>query len=86
MEIKVAVSFIISMEQAWANLRAEGTGKSFDQVREEARKAWNTQLSKIEVEGGTQENKVKFYTALYRVLIRPGHQQRRQWEIHFQSQ
>lgn len=70
-EVKVAISFI-SMEQAWENLKAEGTGKSFDQVRKEARKAWNTKLSKVEVEGGTEENKVKFYTALYQVLLGRG--------------
>jgi predicted alpha-1,2-mannosidase len=70
-EIKVTISFI-SMEQAWANLKAEGTGKSFEQARKEARKVWNTQLSKIEVEGGTEENKVKFYTALYQVLLGRG--------------
>jgi predicted alpha-1,2-mannosidase len=70
-EIKVGVSYI-SLEQAWVNLKAEGAGKSFDRVREEARESWNTQLSKIEVEGGTEENKVKFYSALYRVLLGRG--------------
>jgi predicted alpha-1,2-mannosidase len=70
-EIKVAVSYV-SMEQAWANLKAESAGKTFDQVREEARKTWNTQLSKIEVEGGTEENKTKFYSALYRALLGRG--------------
>ena len=60
------------MEQAWANLEAEATGKTFDQARADARKVWNTELSKIEVQGGTEENKVKFYTALYQVLLGRG--------------
>lgn len=70
-EIKVAISFI-STEQAWANLKAEGAGKTFNQVRAAARKTWNDQLAKIEVEGGTETNKIKFYTSLYQVLLGRG--------------
>jgi predicted alpha-1,2-mannosidase len=70
-EVRVAISFI-STEQAWGNLKAEYHGESFVQVRESAKKIWNRELSKIEVEGGTQQNKVKFYTALYQVLLGRG--------------
>lgn len=35
------------------------------------RKQWNEELSKIEVEGGTHDDKVVFYTALYHILIHP---------------
>jgi predicted alpha-1,2-mannosidase len=70
-EVRVAISFI-STEQAWDNLKAEYHGESFDQIRENAKQEWNRQLSKIEVEGGTEKNKVKFYTALYQVLLGRG--------------
>ncbi|HTH82542.1 MAG TPA: GH92 family glycosyl hydrolase [Mucilaginibacter sp.] len=70
-EVRVAISFV-SQEQAWENLKAEYHGESFDQVHEAAKTEWNKQLSKIEVEGGTEQNKVKFYTALYQVLLGRG--------------
>ena len=70
-EVRVGISFI-STEQAWVNLNSEDTGKSFDQVREAAKEEWNKQLSKIEVEGGTDDHKVQFYTGLYQVLLGRG--------------
>lgn len=70
-EVRVAISYV-SMEQAWSNLAAEDAGKSFDQVREDARNEWNKQLSKIEVEGGTETNRTKFYSSLYQVLLGRG--------------
>ncbi len=70
-EVRVAVSFI-STEQAWKNLNAEYHGETFVQVREAAKKIWNRELSKIEVSGGTEQNKVKFYTSLYQVLLGRG--------------
>jgi predicted alpha-1,2-mannosidase len=70
-EIRVGISFV-SAEQAWVNLEAEDKGKSFEQVREDAKEEWNRQLSKIEVEGGSDDNKVQFYTALYQVLLGRG--------------
>jgi predicted alpha-1,2-mannosidase len=70
-EARVAISFV-SQEQAWVNLKAEYHGETFNQVHENARNEWNKQLSKIEVEGGTEPNKVKFYTALYQVLLGRG--------------
>jgi len=70
-EVRVGISFV-SMDQAWANLEAEDTGKPFEQVRNDARTEWNRRLSKIEVEGGPEANKVKFYSALYMVLLGRG--------------
>ncbi|NBC65411.1 MAG: glycoside hydrolase family 92 protein, partial [Bacteroidetes bacterium] len=59
---------LVSIDQARLNLETETApfGWNFDQVREENRKTWNGLLSKIEVEGGTETDKVKFYTNLYR--------------------
>ena len=69
-EVQIGVSFV-SIENARENLRVEQSDKKFDQIRAEARKRWNDQLSRILVEGGTEEQKGVFYTALYHALIHP---------------
>lgn len=69
-EMKVGISYV-SIENARENLEKETATKSFDQILAEAKKNWNEYLSKIEVEGGVEDDKVKFYTALYHTLIHP---------------
>ncbi len=44
-------------------------GWNFDAVRQNARKVWNDLLSKIKVEGGSENNRKKFYTNLYRSYV-----------------
>lgn len=66
---RVASSFI-SQEQAWQNLK-EVSGKDFDQVKQEGRDAWNKVLGRIEVEGGTLDQKRSFYSTLYRTNLFP---------------
>lgn len=66
--IKVGVSYT-SIEAARANLAAETQGKSFDQLRAEARADWNTQLGRIVVEGGDPTRRARFYTDLYFSLL-----------------
>jgi predicted alpha-1,2-mannosidase len=68
--VRVASSFI-SHEQAELNLKRELGQDSFDQTREKAITAWNTELNRIEIEGGTVRQKRNFYTALYRTLLFP---------------
>ncbi|RZT91868.1 putative alpha-1,2-mannosidase [Ancylomarina subtilis] len=68
--VKVASSFI-SPEQAQLNLDREIGKKNFDQVLEEAKLAWNKELSRIKVEGGTDDQLKTFYSCLYRVLLFP---------------
>jgi putative alpha-1,2-mannosidase len=68
--VKVAISYV-SIEGARKNLEAELPGWDFDKVRADARAAWNRELSKIEVSGGTQEQTTNFYTALYHTMIQP---------------
>jgi predicted alpha-1,2-mannosidase len=68
--IKVASSFI-SPEQAELNLKNEIGGDSFDQTEAKARGIWNRELGKIAIEGGTDNQLVTFYTALYRTLLFP---------------
>ena len=68
--LKVAVSSV-SIEGARKNLEAELPGWDFDKVRADARAAWNKELSKIEVSGGTDAQTTTFYTALYHTMIQP---------------
>ncbi|MBP3227597.1 MAG: GH92 family glycosyl hydrolase [Bacteroidaceae bacterium] len=69
-EVSMGVS-LVSTDGARANLDAEQGGKSFDQLHAEARAAWQRDLGRIEVEGGTDEQRTVFYTALYHLLIHP---------------
>ena len=69
-EVKIGVSYV-SIENARENLEKEVANKSFETVRKETVKEWNSVLSKVEVEGGTEEEKTLFYTALYHTQIHP---------------
>ncbi len=68
--ITVASSFI-SAEQAQVNLAREIGAASFDEVKEQARRIWNTEFTRTRVEGGTEAQLTNFYTALYRLLLFP---------------
>ena len=69
-EVKIGVSYV-SIENARENLEKETRDKSFDTVYKETYDEWNKELSKILVEGGSYQDKVIFYTALYHTLIHP---------------
>lgn len=69
-EVQIGVSFV-SIENARENLDAEQNGFNFDQVHTKAQMAWNNDLSRIKIEGGSEEQKKVFYTALYHTLIHP---------------
>lgn len=45
-------------------------GKSFGDIREECREAWNRLLGKIRLKGGTEDQKTVFYTGVYRAANR----------------
>ncbi len=68
--VKVALSSV-SVEGARKNLDQEMPGWDFDKIRKEAAQLWQKELGKIQVEGGTNEQKRTFYTALYHALIAP---------------
>ena len=65
-----AASSFISAEQAEANLGELGN-RTFDAVADEGRQAWNKELGRIAVEGGTLDQYRVFYTCLYRSLLFP---------------
>lgn len=58
-------------EGARLNLAAEAADGDFDRCRSVARGAWNKALSAIEVEGGSEADLTKFYTALYHSMLAP---------------
>ena len=59
---------LVSIDQARLNLETEMKpfGWDFDACHAAARKVWTDLLRTIEVEGGTEADRVKFYTNLYR--------------------
>ncbi len=68
--VKVAISGV-SEEGAMKNLDAEMPGLNFDQTLADAKAAWNKELGKIEVKGGTSDEQTIFYSALYHACLNP---------------
>jgi len=68
--VKVGLS-AVSVEGARKNLAAELNHWDFDRVRNDAWRAWNAELNKIQVTGGTEVQRKNFYTALYHAMIAP---------------
>ena len=67
--VKVALS-AVSTEGALKNLRAEASGRTFDELAATARENWNRELDCFQVEG-TEDQKAMFYTSLYHTMINP---------------
>ncbi len=68
--LKTGISFV-SMEGAKNNLLSEITNWDFASVRQQATALWDKALGKMWIEGGTEEEKKVFYTALYHTMIDP---------------
>jgi predicted alpha-1,2-mannosidase len=68
--VRVGVS-LISAEQAMRNLKADMPDAAFDQVVSRAKSEWERQLSKIEIQGGTDAQRRTFYTAMYHAVQFP---------------
>ena len=68
--LKAGISFV-SMEGARNNLEEEIGDWNFSKLRDNAAKLWNKSLAKIDIEGGTDEQRRVFYTALYHTQIDP---------------
>ncbi len=74
-ELQMGVSFV-NCENAWENLDAEQAKlvpgvSNFETVRAAAEAAWESDLSRIKVEGGSERDLEVFYSALYHTLIHP---------------
>lgn len=66
----VGISFV-DADGAKNNYLHEVNNKDFETVRREAYEMWNTALSKVQVSGGTDDDKTIFYTSLYHTMIDP---------------
>lgn len=66
--LKVGISYV-SVEQARKNLDEELDHWNFDRVVRESDQEWNDLLDRIQITGGTERQKVKFYTDLWRALL-----------------
>ena len=69
-QIKIATSFI-SIEQARENLEKEIPDWDFEKTVSSTVEEWNSYLDRVSVEGGSDDQKTCFYTALYHTLQYP---------------
>ncbi|WP_233379892.1 GH92 family glycosyl hydrolase [Maribellus sp. CM-23] len=69
-KVKFALSSV-STAGAVNNLNTEIAHWNFEQTKQETQKKWNAELSKINVETQTPEQKETFYTALYHTMLSP---------------
>ena len=68
--VKVGISHV-SLQGARNNLSSEINHWDFSKVHDNAIKVWNDLLSRIEVTGGTEDQRVTYYTALYHACLAP---------------
>ncbi len=68
--VKVGLSSV-DIPGAKKNLNAEIPDWNFNKIKKQASQTWNKQLSKINVEGGSDEQKTVFYSALYHSFVVP---------------
>lgn len=74
-ELRVATSFI-GLDQAWHTYALELAGRTFAEVEEAARAAWECRLAVVEIEGATEAQRATLYGGLYRLNLYPSSQ----WE------
>lgn len=70
-EVKIGLSYT-SVENARLNLETEAARLSFNRALKNATDKWEDYLGRIRVSGGTEANRVKFYTGLYHALLGRG--------------
>jgi putative alpha-1,2-mannosidase len=68
--VKIGISFV-SIEQAKSNALHEVVGFNFEGTRKALVAAWDKELSPIQVEGGTPDERQQFATGLYHSLLMP---------------
>jgi predicted alpha-1,2-mannosidase len=68
--VKVGISSV-DEQGALQNLDAEILNLDFEQVKAQGDSIWNHELGKIEVKGGSEEDRKNFYTALYHTMVAP---------------
>lgn len=68
-KLRYGISFI-DTDQARRNMERDIPRYDVAAVEAEGRRVWNETLSKIEIQGGSKEQKTVFYTSLYRTYER----------------
>ena len=68
--VTIGTSFT-SIEQARKNLETETENLDFERAKLELKESWENLLSKVQVEGENEGDKIKFYTALYHSFLQP---------------
>lgn len=68
---KIGLSYT-SVENARLNMADEASGVGFDKAQRMANDAWEEALGRIRVEGGLEQDRVKFYTGLFHALLGRG--------------
>lgn len=66
--LRTAISYV-SVENARENIEKEGGTWNFDQVKQTSCDVWNEWFGKIDVKGKNHNQKIKFYTDLWHVLL-----------------
>ncbi len=70
LQVQIGISYL-STDNARLNLMTELGDKTFETIQVAAVAAWQERLQIIQVEGDQEEDKVKFYTALYHTMSQP---------------
>ncbi len=68
--VRVGIS-AVSIDGARKNLQAEIDHWEFEQTKKAAQNAWTTAMQKIDIEGGTDDQRSVFYSALYHTMVAP---------------
>ncbi len=68
--LQVGISYV-SIAKARASVERETAGKPFTTIRTQAKNIWEKALSRIRVEGGTEDQKKLFYTLFTRLICMP---------------
>jgi len=68
--IRIGTSFT-SLESARNNLDKEIPDWNFEDVMNESKRVWNKTLGKVTVRGGSEDDRIKFYSGLYHCYLLP---------------
>ena len=66
--MKIGISFC-NTSQARKNLDVEIGERDFQSIKDEARAEWNEWLGKVRVTGGSEQQRIKFYTDVWHTLL-----------------
>jgi len=70
-QVLVKIASGLTYRMAEDRIQAEDPGWDFDRVRNQAEQIWSRTLNQIEVEGGTEKEKMLFYSCLYHFFASP---------------